>query len=134
MKNMLDKLVVLKLNGGLGTSMGCTGPKSLICVRNNLTFLDLNVQQIEQLNKQYGTDVPLVLMNSFNTDEDTEKILRKYSQMKIKIHTFNQSRYMSSIVSYIMVYKTGISWRYRYDVHCKTSSAPDASELNGSHL
>lgn len=92
-KTMLNKLVVLKLNGGLGTSMGCTGPKSLICVRNNLTFLDLNVQQIEQLNKDYGTDVPLVLMNSFNTDEDTEKILRKYSQMKIKIHTFNQSRY-----------------------------------------
>lgn len=91
-KEMLNKLVVLKLNGGLGTSMGCTGPKSLICVRNNLTFLDLNVQQIEHLNKVYGTNVPLVLMNSFNTDEDTEKILRKYSQMKIKIHTFNQSR------------------------------------------
>ncbi|MRA94306.1 hypothetical protein GH868_30795, partial [Bacillus thuringiensis] len=39
-KNMLNKLVVLKLNGGLGTSMGCTGPKSLISVRNSLTFLD----------------------------------------------------------------------------------------------
>ena len=26
-KNLLDKLVVLKLNGGLGTTMGCTGPK-----------------------------------------------------------------------------------------------------------
>ena len=47
----------------------------------------------QSLNKTYGTDVPLVLMNSFNTDEDTEKILRKYAQMKIKIHTFNQSRY-----------------------------------------
>jgi len=92
-KEFLNKLVVLKLNGGLGTSMGCTGPKSLISVRNELTFLDLNVQQIEMLNKTYGSDVPLVLMNSFNTDEDTEKILRKYSQMKIKIHTFNQSRY-----------------------------------------
>ena len=44
---MLDKLVVLKLNGGLGTSMGCTGPKSLIRVRNEHTFLDLTVQQIE---------------------------------------------------------------------------------------
>ena len=48
-KNMLNKLVVLKLNGGLGTSMGCTGPKSLICVRNSLTFLDLTIQQIEVL-------------------------------------------------------------------------------------
>lgn len=44
---MLDKLVVVKLNGGLGTSMGCHGPKSVIAVRNDLTFLDLTVQQIE---------------------------------------------------------------------------------------
>ena len=44
---MLNKLVVLKLNGGLGTSMGCIGTKSLISVRNELTFLDLTVQQIE---------------------------------------------------------------------------------------
>lgn len=46
-KPLLDKLVVLKLNGGLGTSMGCVGPKSLISVRDDSTFLDLNVQQIE---------------------------------------------------------------------------------------
>ena len=47
----------------------------------------------QHLNKTYGADVPLVLMNSFNTDEDTEKILRKYAHMEIKISTFNQSRY-----------------------------------------
>lgn len=46
-KALLDKLVVLKLNGGLGTTMGCVGPKSLISVRNDATFLDLTVQQIE---------------------------------------------------------------------------------------
>jgi UTP--glucose-1-phosphate uridylyltransferase len=73
--------------------MGCTGPKSVISVRNELTFLDLTVQQIENLNKTYNANVPLVLMNSFNTDEDTGKILRKYAQMNIEIHTFNQSRY-----------------------------------------
>ena len=39
--------MVIKLNGGLGTSMGCTGPKSLISLRRDLTFLDMNVQQIE---------------------------------------------------------------------------------------
>jgi UTP--glucose-1-phosphate uridylyltransferase len=44
---MLRKLVVVKLNGALGTSMGCQGPKSVIAVRNDLTFLDLTVQQIE---------------------------------------------------------------------------------------
>jgi hypothetical protein len=32
-QKMLSKLVVIKLNGGLGTSMGCRGPKSVISVR-----------------------------------------------------------------------------------------------------
>ncbi|XP_056641129.1 UTP--glucose-1-phosphate uridylyltransferase isoform X1 [Diorhabda carinulata] len=91
--DMLGKLVVVKLNGGLGTSMGCHGPKSIITVRNDLTFLDLTVQQIENLNKTYNVNVPLVLMNSFNTDEDTEKIIRKYKNIQIEIHTFNQSCY-----------------------------------------
>lgn len=90
-KDMLSKLVVVKLNGGLGTSMGCRGPKSVISVRNDLTFLDLTVQQIEHLNKKYDVNVPLVLMNSFNTDDDTQKIVRKYRNLKVDIHTFNQS-------------------------------------------
>jgi UDP-N-acetylglucosamine pyrophosphorylase len=38
---------VLKLNGGLGTTMGCVGPKSIIEVRDGMTFLDLSVRQIE---------------------------------------------------------------------------------------
>ncbi|KAK3912040.1 UTP--glucose-1-phosphate uridylyltransferase [Frankliniella fusca] len=90
---MLNKLVVVKLNGGLGTSMGCHGPKSVIPVRSELTFLDLTVQQIEYLNKKYQVDVPLVLMNSFNTDADTQKIVRKYRGLQVKIYTFNQSCY-----------------------------------------
>nr|XP_053632273.1 UTP--glucose-1-phosphate uridylyltransferase-like isoform X2 [Cherax quadricarinatus] len=92
-KNMLNKLVVVKLNGGLGTSMGCQGPKSIIPVRSELTFLDLTVQQIEHLNKTYSTNVPLVLMNSFNTDDDTQKVIRKYHGFQVKTYTFNQSRY-----------------------------------------
>ncbi|KAL9355195.1 hypothetical protein Peur_053165 [Populus x canadensis] len=92
-KILLDKLVVLKLNGGLGTTMGCTGPKSVIEVRNGLTFLDLIVIQIESLNKKYGCSVPLLLMNSFNTHDDTQKIIEKYSNSNIEIHTFNQSQY-----------------------------------------
>lgn len=45
--SILNKLAVLKLNGGLGTTMGCVGPKSIIEVRDNMTFLDLSVRQIE---------------------------------------------------------------------------------------
>lgn len=89
-KDLLKKLVVVKLNGGLGTSMGCKGPKSLISVRSGMTFLDLTVQQIENLNKKYDTNVPLVLMNSFNTEEDTDQILKKYSAGNVRIKCFRQ--------------------------------------------
>ena len=57
------------------------------------TVLLMSFPQIESLNKTFGADVPLVLMNSFNTDEDTEKIIRKYSGFDVRIVTFNQSRY-----------------------------------------
>ncbi|KAM1966271.1 hypothetical protein ACFX15_046515 [Malus domestica] len=97
-KKLLDKLVVLKLNGGLGTTMGCTGPKSVIEVRNGLTFLDLIVIQIENLNNKYGSSVPLLLMNSFNTHDDTQKIVEKYSKSNVQIHTFNQSQYPRLVV------------------------------------
>lgn len=97
-KELLDKLVVLKLNGGLGTTMGCTGPKSVIEVRNGLTFLDLIVMQIENLNSKYGCKVPLVLMNSFNTHDDTLKIVEKYTNSSVEIHTFNQSQYPRLVV------------------------------------
>ena len=43
--------------------------------------------------RRYNTDVPLVLMNSFLTDEDTEKIIRKYSSFQVTIKTFKQSCY-----------------------------------------
>ena len=46
-QDTFKKLAVLKLNGGLGTTMGCTGPKSAIEVRDGMTFLDLTVRQIE---------------------------------------------------------------------------------------
>lgn len=97
-KNLLDKLAVLKLNGGLGTTMGCTGPKSVIEVRDGLTFLDLIVIQIENLNSKYGSNVPLLLMNSFNTHDDTQKIIEKYQNSNIEIHTFNQSQYPRLVV------------------------------------
>ncbi|KAG5513640.1 hypothetical protein PMAC_000678 [Pneumocystis sp. 'macacae'] len=92
-RTLLDKLVVLKLNGGLGTTMGCVGPKSIIEVREGHTFLDLSVRQIEYLNKKYNVNVPFVLMNSFNTDDDTSRIIKKYEGHNVDIITFNQSRY-----------------------------------------
>jgi UTP--glucose-1-phosphate uridylyltransferase len=89
----LNKLAVVKLNGGLGTSMGCVGPKSVIEVRDGMSFLDLSVRQIEYLNRTYDVNVPFVLMNSFNTDNDTASIIKKYEGHNIDILTFNQSKY-----------------------------------------
>lgn len=62
-------------------------------VRDGLSFLDLTVNQIQEKNKMFGTDIPLVLMNSFNTDEETDKIIKKYDGSKVKIMTFNQSKF-----------------------------------------
>lgn len=69
------------------------GAKSALEVQNKLTFLDLVVQQIEHLNATHHTEVPLILMTSFNTEEDTLRIVKKYANRQIKITTFNQSRY-----------------------------------------
>jgi UTP--glucose-1-phosphate uridylyltransferase len=63
----LDEVVVVKLNGGLGTSMGMTGPKSLLPVKDGLTFLDVIARQVLALRSASGARLPLVLMNSFAT-------------------------------------------------------------------
>ncbi|KAF9565540.1 UTP-glucose-1-phosphate uridylyltransferase [Agrocybe pediades] len=89
----LDRLAILKVNGGLGTTMGMNGAKCSLEVQNNFTFLDLAVQQVEHLNNTHHADVPLLLMTSFSTAEDTLRIIKKYANKQVKITTFNQSRY-----------------------------------------
>ncbi len=71
----LSKLVVGKLNGGMGTSMGCVGPKSLVEVRDSKSFLDLILEQTESLNQDWDQKIPLLLMNSFYTHEETQNHL-----------------------------------------------------------
>uniref|UniRef100_A0AC35UEQ1 UTP--glucose-1-phosphate uridylyltransferase n=1 Tax=Rhabditophanes sp. KR3021 TaxID=114890 RepID=A0AC35UEQ1_9BILA len=69
--HVLSKVAVLKLNGGLGTTMGCKGPKSLIPIKDNKTFLEFAVNQNDALNHKFNTTVPLYLLNSFNTEPET---------------------------------------------------------------
>lgn len=85
----MGKVAVLKLNGGLGTSMGCSGPKSLLQVRDGLTFLDFSLKQLEAINERYGVSVPLVLMNSFNTEAETKAYLAGV-KTSVEVHHFNQ--------------------------------------------
>jgi UTP--glucose-1-phosphate uridylyltransferase len=79
----LDQAVVLKLNGGLGTSMGMTRAKSLLEVKEGLTFLDVIVRQILHIREQSGAGVPLLLMNSFATRSDTLAALDRYPDLAV---------------------------------------------------
>ena len=77
-REALDRAVVIKLNGGLGTGMGLAGPKSLLPVREDATFLDLIARQILHLREREGARLPLLLMNSFRTREPSLARLARY--------------------------------------------------------
>ncbi|WP_328991285.1 UTP--glucose-1-phosphate uridylyltransferase [Kribbella sp. NBC_01245] len=83
MRAALAETVVIKLNGGLGTSMGVTGPKSALPVKDGLSFLDIIARQILHLRKTYDVPLPLVLMNSFRTREDSLAVLKAYDELPV---------------------------------------------------
>lgn len=76
---LLSKTVVIKLNGGLGTSMGLEKVKSLLEVRPGVSFLDLIVRQVQSLRESTGAQVRLLFMNSFSTSDDTLAHLAKHA-------------------------------------------------------
>ncbi|MFH0953956.1 MAG: UTP--glucose-1-phosphate uridylyltransferase [Verrucomicrobiota bacterium] len=78
----LAKTLMIKLNGGLGTSMGLDKVKSLLPVKDGRTFLDIVIGQVAYIRRNAGCPLPLVLMNSFYTHEDTLKALLKYPQLE----------------------------------------------------
>lgn len=77
---LLAQSVLIKLNGGLGTSMGLQKAKSLLEIKPGLTFLDLIVRQVRSLRKRAGYPVSLLLMNSFSTSDDTMAYLSRYAE------------------------------------------------------
>jgi UTP--glucose-1-phosphate uridylyltransferase len=83
-REALRATVVIKLNGGLGTSMGMTGPKSALPVRDDLTFLDITARQVLALRARFGVGLPLLLMNSFHTREDSLEVLARYPELAIE--------------------------------------------------
>ena len=74
----LARTVVVKLNGGLGTSMGMDRAKTLLEVRDGLTFLDVIARQVLALRERHDVRLPLVFMNSFRTHDDTLATLAAY--------------------------------------------------------
>lgn len=81
-REVLDRLSVLKLNGGLGTSMGLAGPKSLLEVKPGRSFLDILAVQVLALRERYGARLPLVLMNSQVTREPSLTALRRHDGLR----------------------------------------------------
>src|SRR3954449_12421265 len=75
---------VIKLNGGLGTSMGMDRAKSLLCVRRGLSFLDVIARQVLHLRQQYDAPLPLLFMNSFRTSSDTMAALARYEELPVE--------------------------------------------------
>ncbi len=70
-RDVLGRTIMIKLNGGLGTSMGLTGAKSLLEVKPGKSFLSVILTQASHVG------VELALMNSFSTHEDTAAAVEK---------------------------------------------------------
>lgn len=86
-KYALAKTAVIKLNGGLGTSMGLEKAKSLLSVKDGHSFLDIIARQAQLAN------VPLLLMNSFSTKADSLALLEKYPNLNHALpHSFLQHK------------------------------------------
>ncbi len=85
-RKVSENAVRITLNGGLGTSMGLTSPKSLLKVKNGKSFLEIIIEQTEKAN------VRLALMNSFNTHEATLSALSKINPSNFPL-TFLQHKF-----------------------------------------
>jgi UTP--glucose-1-phosphate uridylyltransferase len=85
-KKALHKAVRIVLNGGLGTSMGLTGPKSLLSAKDGHSFLDIILSQ------SHDDQVPLCLMNSFSTNDETRSELTRLGASPVP-HLFIQNKF-----------------------------------------
>lgn len=79
----LQQTVIIKLNGGLGTSMGLDRAKNLLTVRDGRNFLDLIVAQVEHARAAYDARLPLLFMDSFRTRDDTLAHLARFSDLAV---------------------------------------------------
>ena len=82
-REALSHTVILKLNGGLGTSMGMDRAKSLLPVRDGKSFLDLIAEQVRNAREETGATLPLVLMNSFRTQADSLEALAAHPDIEV---------------------------------------------------
>jgi UTP--glucose-1-phosphate uridylyltransferase len=84
-REALDRTAVIKINGGLGTSMGLSRAKGLLVVKDGLTFLDIVARQVLALRRRRGVRLPLLLMNSARTQEDSLAVLAAYPDLPVDL-------------------------------------------------
>ena len=104
----LRRTVVIKLNGGLGTSMGMDRAKSLLEAREGLSFLDVIARQVLALREAHEAPLPLIFMNSFRTAEDSRAALARYGDLPVAglPSDFLQSKEPKLLASYL----TPVDW------------------------
>ncbi len=81
----LDRTAVIKINGGLGTSMGLAKAKGLLVVKDGLSFLDIVARQVLALRRRHAARLPLVLMNSAGTRRDSLDALSGYADLPVDL-------------------------------------------------
>jgi UTP--glucose-1-phosphate uridylyltransferase len=86
-QQMKNKICIIKLNGGLGTTMGCTGPKSLMEIKDDYKFIDIILEQ-----SKLTPEIPILFMNSFYTHAQTSEYLLTNNN-SLNIISFNQNCY-----------------------------------------
>lgn len=79
-----DVTAVIKLNGGLGTSMGLDRAKTLLPVRTGQNFLDVIAGQVMHVRSRWGVRMPVIFMNSFRTRDDTLAALAKHDGLAVE--------------------------------------------------
>ncbi|MBV9915620.1 MAG: UTP--glucose-1-phosphate uridylyltransferase [Solirubrobacterales bacterium] len=79
----LRRFAVIKLNGGLATTMGLQRPKSLLEAREGHSFLEIIIGQTMELRRRHGLQLPLVLMDSEATQRDTLEMLERHPELAL---------------------------------------------------
>jgi UTP--glucose-1-phosphate uridylyltransferase len=83
-REALQHAVVIRLNGGLGTSMGLTAAKSLLEAKEGRSFLDVIAEQVLALRAEHDARLPLVLMDSFSTRDDSLRALEAHPELAVE--------------------------------------------------
>ena len=83
---LLPQVIHIVLNGGLGTSMGLLGPKSLLRVKGGMSFMEIALCHAKQLG------INMAFMNSFNTESQTINALLKLNS-KLTPYHFIQNKF-----------------------------------------